>query len=44
MNDEGGKGNNRYALRNRERNDRVGEEEAEEEEDDEGEEGRDPQR
>ncbi len=44
MNDEGDEGNNRYALRNRERNDRAGEEEAEEEEDDEGEEGRDWQR
>jgi hypothetical protein len=44
MNNEGGKGNNRYALRNRKRNDRAGEEEAEEEEDNEGEEGRDWQR
>ena len=42
MNEENGEGNNRYGLRNRERNDRAGEEE--EEEDDEGEEGRDRQR
>ena len=44
MNEENGEGNNRYGLRNRERNDRAGEEEEEEEEDDEGEEGRDRQR
>ena len=44
MNEENGEGNNRYGLRNRERNDRAGEEEEEEEEDVEGEEGRDRQR
>jgi hypothetical protein len=46
MNEEGGEGNNRYGLRNRERIDRAGEEVEEEgeEEDDEGEEGRDRQR
>ncbi len=48
MNEEGGEGNNRYGLRNRERNDRAAgeeeEDEEEEDEDDEGKEGRDRQR